>query len=274
MKPLDVFLQEHSSDGIIALAAQREAVHHFNQTFPAVEEATLKLGILPERYRRNPMTISAENQLRLFQSHVAVIGCGGLGGYVMEALARIGMGKLTVIDPDVFEEHNLNRQVLATLETLNIPKVEAAVKRVGEINPAITVRALRVALTQENGPDLLGDVQVAIDGLDSISCRIILAEVCDRKGIPLIHGSIAGWYGQVTTQFPGDHTLQMLYGEHPPDKGIEQELGNPSFMPPLVAGLEVAEAVKVLVNEGTPLRRRLLSINLLDMEVVDLPVGT
>jgi molybdopterin/thiamine biosynthesis adenylyltransferase len=88
--------------------------------------------------------------------------------------------------------------------------------------------------------------------------------------VPMIHGSIAGWYGQVTTQFPGDKTLQKFYGRYPLEKGIEEELGNPSFSPALVASIEAAEAVKVLLGEGTTLRGRLLSINLFDMEIVDI----
>ncbi|MCU0576870.1 MAG: ThiF family adenylyltransferase, partial [Desulfobacterota bacterium] len=174
--------------------------------------------------------------------------------------------------PDTFEEHNLNRQLLATLESLHEPKVQAAARRVAGINPAVTVIPHQMALSRENGPDLLKGVQVAVDGLDSITSRLVLAEVCEGQSIPLVHGSIAGWYGQVTTQYPEDRTLQTIFSGHTSDQGIEQILGNPSFLPAFVASLETAEAVKILLGQGTSLRGRLMTIDLLDMEIAVLPI--
>jgi molybdopterin/thiamine biosynthesis adenylyltransferase len=208
--------------------------------------------------------------MMLIKSCVAVVGCGGLGGYIIEELARIGIGKIICIDPDVFEEHNLNRELYATLTTLGGAKVAAAAQRVGEINTAVTVIPLQKTFCRDNGKELLNQAHVVIDALDSIPMRLVLADVCESINIPLIHGSIAGWYGQVTTQFPGDRTLQKIYSGYTLEKGVEEELGNPSFSPALVASLEVAEAIKVLLGEGTTLRGRLLSINLFDMEIVDI----
>lgn len=272
MGSLSTFLMQHSAGRFISLSAQFEAAHRFELSLPEVEEQALMIGLLPERYRKNHGTISPDEQLRLFRSHVAVVGCGGLGGYIVEELARIGVGRLSVIDPDIFEEHNLNRQVLATIDTLNNPKVVAASDRVATINPAVTVSRLQSALSPENGQTLLSGAHAAVDGLDSIPSRLVLAKVCESMGIPLVHGSIAGWFGQVTTQFPGDRTLEMLYGENPPDRGVEQELGNPSFIPPLIASIETAEIVKVLLNTGSPLRHRLLAIDLLDMEIQEITI--
>ncbi|HWR67574.1 MAG TPA: HesA/MoeB/ThiF family protein, partial [Desulfomonilia bacterium] len=273
MENLVSFLRVHALDGLVPLSLQGEAVSRFKQSFRDVEEEILKLGLLPERYRKNAQTITQEDQLRLFRSHAAVIGCGGLGGYVIEELARIGIGTITVIDPDTFEEHNLNRQLLATLESLHEPKVQAAARRVVGINPAVTVIPHQMALSRENGPDLLKGVQVAVDGLDSITSRLVLAEVCEGQSIPLVHGSIAGWYGQVTTQYPEDRTLQTIFSGHTSDQGIEQILGNPSFLPAFVASLETAEAVKILLGQGTSLRGRLMTIDLLDMEIAVLPIN-
>ncbi|HZV82209.1 MAG TPA: ThiF family adenylyltransferase, partial [Geobacteraceae bacterium] len=96
--------------------------------------------------------------------------------------------------------------------------------------------------------------------------RLDLADSCAELGIPLVHGAIGGWYGQVTTQFPGDDTLQQIYRHWASGKGVEQQLGNPSFTPAVVASLQVAEVCKVLLGAGEPLRGRKLVINLLDME--------
>ena len=270
MKLLHDFLRTHSADGFITFSNQEAAAMKFGLSFAQVEEAILSIELLPERYKRNRETISRLQQMRLFKSCVAVVGCGGLGGYIIEELARIGIGKIICIDPDVFEEHNLNRQLHASLLTLGGAKVAAAAQRVGEINPAVTVIPLQKAFCQENGTNLLNQANVVIDALDSIPIRLVLADACESMKLPLIHGSIAGWYGQVTTQFPGDRTLQKLYSRYTLDKGVEERLGNPSFSPALVASIEVAEAIKVLLGEGTTLRGRLLSINLFDMEIVDM----
>ncbi len=272
MKLLHDFLRTHAAGGFITLSNQEAAVMKFGLSFIQVEEVILSMELLPERYKKNQKTISGQQQMRLFKSCAAVIGCGGLGGYIIEELARIGVGRIICIDPDVFEEHNLNRQLYATLTTLGGSKVAAAAQRVREINPAVTVIPLQKAFSKDNGTDLLNRALVVMDALDSIPMRLVLADVCESMNIPLIHGSIAGWYGQVTTQYPGERTLQKLYSGYTSEKGVETELGNPCFSPALVASLEVAEAIKVLLGEGATLRGRLLSINLYDMEIVDMSI--
>ena len=269
MEELNAFMKERADNDLLPWYAQLAAAQRFDVSLPRVEEAALSLGLLPARYQRNRQAIPVGQQLALFRSRVAVIGCGGLGGYVIEELARLGVGTIVAIDPDVFEEHNLNRQILSTPSTLGRAKVEAAVARVADINPAVTVIPFRVHYAPENGADLLRDTDVVVDALDSIPTRLDLAETCADLGIPLVHGAIGGWYGQVTTQFPGDDTIQKLYSRWVEGKGVEQQLGNPSFTPALVASIETAEVCKIILGEGAPLRNRKLSINLLDMEFED-----
>lgn len=239
-------------------------------TLAQVEEASLEQNILPARYQRNRQTISVNDQLTLHRSSVAVVGCGGLGGYVIEELARLGVGRLVVIDPDAFEEHNLNRQLLSSPSNLGKPKVEAAVRRIGDLNPAVTVVPNQLAFSASNGSELLKFCDLAIDALDNIAVRLELADTCSDMGIPLVHGAIAGWYGHVTTLLPGDASLQRLYAPHCGNKGIEQHLGNPSFTPAVVASLQVAEVCKLLLGQGDPLRDRTLMIDLLSMEFHEL----
>jgi molybdopterin/thiamine biosynthesis adenylyltransferase len=216
--------------------------------------------------------ISIPKQLKLFRSKAAVVGCGGLGGYILEELARLGVGHITAIDPDVFEEHNLNRQLLSSVENLGRAKVEAAEARVRQINPAVRLLPLKAAFGRENAEELFGGMDVVIDAVDSIPVRLELAEVCSRLNIPLVHGAIAGWYGHVTTVFPGEDGVEKIYRHFKGGKGVEQKLGNPSFTPAVVASLEATEACKVLLGEGTLLRNRKLSINLLDMEIEEFPL--
>ncbi len=117
---------------------------------------------------------------------------------------------------------------------------------------------------------------VAVDALDSIPCRLELAEACTELNMPLVHGAIGGWYGHVATQLPGDDTVRNIYRNWVAGKGIEQQLGNPSFTPALVASLQVAEVCKILVGKGELLRRRELSIDLLEMEIheISMPDST
>lgn len=273
MTTLPIFIREQSVSRLLPWKLQIEAAERFGVTLAQVEEAALERGILPARYQRNRTTITVNDQLTLFRSSVAVIGCGGLGGYVIEELARLGVGRLVVIDPDVFEEHNLNRQLLSSPAELGCPKVAAAVRRVGDINPAVTVVPHQAAFSPGNGSELLAACDLAVDALDNIAVRLELAETCRQLGIPLVHGAIAGWYGHVTTQLPGDTVLQKMYASRSGEKGIEQQLGNPSFTPAVVASLQVAEACKLLLKQGTPLRGRKLLIDLFSMEFHELSLN-
>lgn len=217
------------------------------------------------RYSRNRTTISEADNQRLRDCRVCVVGSGGLGCYIQEMLARVGVGTLRIVDGDVFGESNLNRQLYATEATLGMPKVEAAKRQLALVNPETRVEAVHGYLERENAAELLADADAVVDALDSIGARLLLQEAAEEAGIPLVHGAIAGWYGQVTTIFPGDGTLSQIYPEGTGD-GLEKTLGNPSFTPALVASIEAAETVKVLLERGELLRGRLLVLDLLHHE--------
>ena len=265
MEALRQFLSKHANDGLLPWAGQVAVTQHFGLSHADVEDAALQAGLLPARYQRNRNTFTIENQRTLLHSRVVVVGCGGLGGYILEELARIGIGNLVAVDPDVFEEHNVNLLLFSTLMTVGSPKVFAAAKRIAEINPAVKVIPIPAPYKPENATKLFDDTDVVVDALDSIPTRLALAASCKELSLPLVHGAIAGWYGQVTTQFPGEGTLTQLYGGAKEVKGVEQTLGNPAFSPALVASIEVAEVCKVLLKIGEPLRNRVLVIDLLTM---------
>jgi molybdopterin-synthase adenylyltransferase len=272
VKALPEFLQSGADQNLLPWAWQLAAAENFRVSLAEVEGVALSLGLMPSRYQRNQQTITVQNQLRLFRSRVAVIGCGGLGGYVIEELARLGVGTLVAIDPDVFEEHNLNRQLLSTTSALGRAKVELAFERVAEINPAATLLPVQAPYAPENAAELLGGTQVVVDALDSISTRLALAKSCSEMQIPLVHGAIAGWYGHVCTQLPGDRSIESLYGRSAQQRGVEQRLGNPSFTPAVVASLQSAEVCKLLLGVGKALCSRCLVINLFDMTFDELPL--
>lgn len=270
MKTLPLFIRDHAVNQTISLGFQLKAAQMYNLSVAAVEKIALERNILPARYQRNRKTISTAEQLTLFTSRVAVVGCGGLGGYVIEELARLGVGTLVVIDPDVFEEHNLNRQLLSSVSNLGKAKTEAAKARIAEINPAVSVVDFHQAFTIDNGEKILDDCNVVVDCLDSMDVRYELSTICARKKISLVHGAIAGWYGYITTQKPGDELLENFY-ENSQSKGLEVQLGNPSFTPAVVASLEVTEVCKLLLQKGDSLSKRLLAIDLFSMDFTELP---
>jgi molybdopterin/thiamine biosynthesis adenylyltransferase len=268
----DFILKEAQGD-LLPCAAQVAAAERFNLSLNRVEGAALEMGLLPARYQRNRQCISTLQQYSLFKSRAVIIGCGGLGGYVIEELARLGVGNLLLIDSDVIEEHNLNRQILSSADVLNRAKVDVAHERVRAINPAINVTPLKTLFSHDNGRELIEGADVVIDGLDTITDRLELAQICHEMSIPVVHGAIGGWYGQIATQMPGDNISPQIFGMSPPHKGIETDFGNPSFTPGVVASLQVAEACKILLREGRCLSRRILFINLLDMEIVEVKLS-
>ena len=226
---------------------------------------TSKTIVMNDRYSRNMNTLSKEENERLKGFKVCVIGCGGLGGYAIELLGRLGIGFITAVDGDEFDATNLNRQLLSTEEILGQSKALAAQERMKKVNSEVTVNPIRVFVTDENCAEIISGHDVVVDALDNMITRRLLEKHCETLNIPLIHGAIAGWYGQVSTILPGDRTLQKIYPSNE-NKGAEVELGNPSFSPAMVASIEVAEVVKVLFGRGEILQNKLLTIDLLNQE--------
>jgi molybdopterin/thiamine biosynthesis adenylyltransferase len=269
-------LTETAGDArIIRLQQVRELATTFDCPIREVELAALETDVVPWRYLRNMGTIGLEGQARLLQATVAVVGLGGLGGYVTEALARMGVGRLTLIDGDVFEEHNLNRQVLSAEAGLGTSKAQVARRRVAEINSGVEVTDHAVTLTRENLPRLLEGADVVVDGLDRLPSRLVLQEGAQALSIPMVHGSIAGFLGQVMTILPGDPGLVGLYGEESelPEQGLEAQLGTPTATPMMVAAWEAQEVVKILVGQGELLQHRLLVMDMESGTIESLQLG-
>lgn len=213
-----------------------------------------------ERYLRNKKLISQEEQDSLYRMKVVVLGCGGLGGYIIEMLARIGVGKLILVDFDTFDETNLNRQLISNETNLGRGKVGEAVKRVTTINSTISVVGVERRVTEDNLKEVIGGCDVVVDALDSIPIKKQVERSCARMGIPMVHGAIGGWIAQVAVVRPGDFILEKLYGDG--EEGVEAEMGNPSFTPALAASIQVGEVIKLLLNKGNPLRGEVLYIDL------------
>jgi len=216
-----------------------------------------------DRYARNETTLTPEENRSLRDRRVLVAGCGGLGGYIAEMLARLGVGSLTLADGDSFETSNLNRQLFSDTRNLGRPKVEAAAERLLAVNPEVRVTVFKERLSRDNAGEICAGHHLIMDGLDSISSRRLLQDTAEQLGIPLVHGAVAGWYGQVCTVFPGERTLDRIYPEDG-ERGVEESTGNPAFSPGMVASLQVAEGLKILIGRGTVLRNRLLYLDCLN----------
>lgn len=228
--------------------------------------AALTQSIWPHRYVRNRDILALEDQLKLANSRVAVIGAGGLGGTVILLLARIGVGLLTVVDGDVFDETNLNRQALADTANIGVAKAEEAAKKVREINPAVQVSVFRQKIHASNADSILAEARVVVDALDNIPDRMTIVSAAQKLGIPLVHGALAGFDGQVMTIFPEDPGLERIYGKAQTPRNDpgrpEAVLGVPAPTPSIVATIQAMETIKILLDRGKLIRNRMLHIDL------------
>ena len=231
-----------------------------------VYREALAVGIYPHRYVRNRDIVPPEAQLKLAEARVTVVGAGGLGGHVILLLARMGIGTLVVLDHDVFDESNLNRQALSSIDFVGRPKVDAAVSAVAAANPGVVVIPHATKLTLDNAVAMLKGSDVAVDALDNISDRFVLEDCAKELGVPLVHGALAGFEGQLMTIFPNDEGLILLYGSREPlvDKASAPEavLGVPTITPAVVASLEAMEVVKIILKRGNIFRNKLVHIDL------------
>jgi molybdopterin/thiamine biosynthesis adenylyltransferase len=213
------------------------------KNIPIGEAAALAIeqGIVPHRYLKNLGVISEKDQARICRTRVLVCGCGGLGGHIVQLLARIGFGSIRVVDPDIFDPSNLNRQPFCMENTLFTSKVLAARKIVRTINPLVQVESSQAPFS----PSHLDGVDIVMDGFDNPQDRILAEEEANWRGIPFIHGAVRGWWGQVTTIMPGDTPkLRLLYGGSHNERA-EEELGTPVPVAVLIASIQVQEAIRV-----------------------------
>lgn len=233
----------------------------------AVYHQAMARDVWPERYLRNRASLTLADQIRLLETSAGVVGAGGLGGQVILQLARIGVGHLRIIDDDVFEETNLNRQVLSSRHVLGKSKAAVAGERVDDVNPGVRVTVIKDRLTEKTAENILEGLDIVVDALDTIKDRLLLSDTARHLDIPMVHGAVAGFEGRVMTFFPEDPGVDVLYGqERNPDEAgpaAEALMGTPAFAPAVVATLQAVEVVKIALGKGEPLRHSMQYIDLL-----------
>ncbi len=239
-------------------------VNKFQLPSRKIEILALQNNIIPERYQRNLGVINPSEQLRLLKSKVAIIGAGGLGGTVLELLSRMGIGELIIADKDIIEDSNLNRQILSNEINLGQDKAEVAIRRIKEINSSVEITGHSVFIDSKNVKRIIEGADVVVDALDNLPVRFMLQGACRELNIPLVHGAIAGFNGQLTTIFPQDKGLELIYGSNKnlPEHGSEVTLGAPTVTPALIASLEAQEVIKILLKRGKLFRNKLLYLDI------------
>ena len=219
------------------------------------------------RYKRNTPALCEQECKLLHQKKVLIAGCGGLGGYIIELLARIGVGSIIAVDGDVFDESNLNRQLLSEIPLLGASKAESAKERAARINPDVRVQAVHAFITEKNAAELISGCDAVLDALDNIPARRLLANACSRIGIPYVFGAIRGWVAQAAVSMPGDGLIDRLY----PGNVSVSDKSVLSFTPALCASMQAALCIKLLC--GRPLESgKLYHFDLQDMEFETIPM--
>lgn len=198
-----------------------------------------------------------ENHYKIIEEYTfLIVGLGGLGGFIANALTRLGASHLVLVDNDVFEEANLNRQLFSNEAAINKPKVDVVKNELLKINPKMRIDPFVNEIQDIAHDKVIREVDIVFDAVDNIKTRLWLEDFTTELNIPLVHGAIGGWYGEVAIVTPGSNMLHSLYGKK--EKGIEKTLGSPTFIPPIIANLMVTECVKWMHNmEGTLINKLL-----------------
>ncbi len=234
-----------------------------------------------ERYGRH-LTIpevGEDGQARLLNSTVLMVGAGGLGSPAAFYLAAAGVGTMILIDDDVVDRSNLQRQILHTDDRVGTPKVESARATLTALNPAINIVTHNTRLTSANVDELFTGVDVVVDGSDNFATRYLVNDACVKLGIPNVHGSIFRFDGQVSVFWPGyserrGPCYRCLFPEPPPADMAPScaEAGVLGVLPGIIGTLEAIETVKILLAIGDPLVGRLMVYDALRQRFTELKV--
>ncbi len=222
-----------------------------------------------DRYARHLMLpeIGEEGQARLLRGRVLLLGAGGLGSPAAMYLAAAGVGTLGIVDGDVVDASNLQRQVLHGTDRLGVPKVQSAAESIARLNPDVTVVPFQERLTRDNVDRIFDQGwDVVVDGLDNFPTRYLVNDASVFKGVPVVHGSIFRFEGQVTTFWPGEGPCYRCLYPEPPPPGLAPscaEAGVLGVLPGIVGTLQATEALKILLGLGENLVGRLLQYDAL-----------
>ncbi len=224
------------------------------------------------RYSRHFLLpeVGEAGQAKLLQAKVLMVGAGGLGSPSAYYLAAAGVGTLGIIDNDVVDISNLQRQILHANDRVGTPKVESAKKTLEALNPDVKVIPYNAKLTSENIMEIIKDYDLVVDGCDNFPTRYLVNDACVLAGKPNVHGSIFQFEGQATVFYRGKGPCyRCLYPEPPPAEMAPScaEAGVLGVLPGLIGVIEALEAIKIILDKGETLVGRLVHFNTLTMEI-------
>jgi adenylyltransferase/sulfurtransferase len=207
-----------------------------------------------ERYKRQILLFGEEGQERLKDAHIFIAGAGGLGSPVAIYLAVAGVGTITIVDMDVVDQTNLNRQILHSDRDLGKKKTVSALETLREYNADITVNAIDTPIAAGNVRELVGRADGIVDAMDNYPVRFLLNQAALAQGIPFFHGAIRGFHGQATTIIPGvTPCLECIFPKAPPNE-VFPVLGATAGV---IGSVQAMEVVKYLTKQGSLLAGRL-----------------
>src|SRR5213080_4257365 len=242
---------------------------------PNVDSRPLVPPLTPDeqqRYHRHLILpeLGEEGQRRLKAARVLLLGAGGLGSPAALYLAAAGVGHIGIVDADIVDESNLQRQIVHSLDTLGTPKVDSAKRSIEALNPDVQVTTYRERLTSENIDQILDDGwEIVVDGTDNFPTRYLLNDACVWRGIPVVYGSIYRFEGQVSVFKVGDGPCYRCLFPAPPPPELApscSEGGVLGVLPGVVGTLQASEALKLALGIGDSLAGRLLLFDALAAE--------
>lgn len=227
-----------------------------------------------ERYARHLVLreVGGPGQQALKAAKVAIVGAGGLGAPASLYLAAAGVGVITLIDPDLVDLSNLQRQVLYAEADLGRPKVEAAAARLNGLNAHVTLKPIQTALTRSNAEALLGGHDLILDGTDDFATRFAVNDACVHLGLPLVSGAIGRWTGQVGV-FAARPCYRCLVPDIPPDAETCSAMGVIGALAGVIGSMMALETIKVITGAGDPLSGRLLIYDALSAQTRTVQIG-
>ena len=223
-----------------------------------------------KRYSRHIIMpqIGSNGQRKLMEAKVLVVGAGGLGGPVALYLALAGVGTIGLVDFDVVDLSNLQRQVLHNSETVGMPKVESAIQTLNRYNPDVNVVPHEFPINAENAMDLIAQYDIVVNGADNFATRYLVNDAAYLSGKPIVDGSILIFDGQVSVYEPGKGCYRCLFPEPPPPGLVPNcaEAGVLGALTGTIGSIQATETVKLILRVGETLTGRLLLVDALNME--------
>jgi molybdopterin/thiamine biosynthesis adenylyltransferase/rhodanese-related sulfurtransferase len=224
------------------------------------------------RYSRHFLLpeVGEEGQAKLLDAKVLLIGAGGLGSPTAFYLAAAGVGTLGIVDHDVVDMSNLQRQILHTADRVGMPKVESARETLQALNPDVHIVGYQERLSSENVMRLFADYDVIVDGCDNFPTRYLVNDACVMLGKPNVHGSIFQFEGQAAVFYPGKGPCYRCLFPEPPPPGAAPscaEAGVLGVLPGLVGCVQALETIKLILGAGKPLIGRMVYFDTLSMEL-------